>query len=104
MLGETAISWERKDFADYRSLRQYVDSTLLDIRKENEIHVARSQVDSLRSLLKIKEEHLAQIMYLIQSRDGHGVLQFSKIPYNVFPQTITRKKKDWRASSEAKRQ
>lgn len=93
MLGETAISWERKDFADYRSLRQYVDSTLLDIRKENEIHVARSQVDSLRSLLKIKEEHLAQIMYLIQSRDGHGVLQFSKIPYNVFPQTITRKKK-----------
>lgn len=33
MLGETAISWERKDFADYRSLRQYVDSTLLDIRK-----------------------------------------------------------------------
>ena len=66
---------------------------MLDIRKENEIHVARSQVDSLRSLLKIKEEHLAQIMYLIQSRDGHGVLQFSKIPYNVFPQTITRKKK-----------
>lgn len=43
--------------------------------------------------MKIKEEHLAQIMYLIQSRDGHGVLQFSKIPYNVFPQTITRKKK-----------
>jgi hypothetical protein len=41
MLGETAISWERKDFADYRSLRQYVDSTLLDIRKENEIHVAQ---------------------------------------------------------------
>lgn len=33
MLGETAISWEEEDFADYRLLRQYVDSTLLDIRK-----------------------------------------------------------------------
>lgn len=93
MLGETAISWEEEDFADYRLLRQYVDSTLLDIRKGDEIHVAQNQIDSLRSLLKIKEKHLTQIMYLIQSRDGHGVLQFSKIPYNVFSQTITRKKK-----------
>lgn len=62
--GETALSWEEEDFANYHSLRLHIDSMMQAMHKGYEEFVSQSQIDSLRYLLSSKEEHLYQIMQL----------------------------------------
>lgn len=59
--GETALSWEEEDFANYHSLRLHIDSMLQAMHKGYEEFVSQSQIDSLRYLLSSKEEHLYQL-------------------------------------------
>lgn len=59
--GETALSWEEEDFANYHSLRLHIDSMMQAMHKGYEEFVSQSQIDSLRYLLSSKEEHLYQL-------------------------------------------
>lgn len=45
--GETALSWEEEDFANYHSLRLHIDSMLQAMHKGYEEFVSQSQIDSL---------------------------------------------------------
>ena len=65
--GETALSWEEEDFANYHSLRLHIDSMMQAMHKGYEEFVSQSQIDSLRYLLSSKEEHLYQICLLYTS-------------------------------------
>lgn len=46
--GETALSWEEEDFANYHSLRLHIDSMMQAMHKGYEEFVSQSQIDSLR--------------------------------------------------------
>ena len=91
--GETALSWEEEDFANYHSLRLHIDSMLQAMHKGYEEFVSQSQIDSLRYLLSSKEEHLYQIMQLFHSQNSQEGMQFSHLPAEAQPRTVIRKKK-----------
>lgn len=67
------------------------------IQGSNGEFVSRAQIDTLRLLLKSKEEHLRQIMQLFRERDGVDSLLLNHLPVMVRqaaqPRTVTRKKK-----------
>ena len=91
--GETALSWEEEDFANYHSLRLHIDSMMQAMHKGYEEFVSQSQIDSLRYLLSSKEEHLYQIMQLFHSQNSQEGMQFSHLPAEAQPRTVIRKKK-----------
>ena len=91
--GETALSWEEEDFANYHSLRLHIDSIMQAMHKGYEEFVSQSQIDSLRYLLSSKEEHLYQIMQLFHSQNSQEGMQFSHLPAEAQPRTVIRKKK-----------
>lgn len=95
--GETALAWDAEDYAAYRSRRLLVDSMMQVIQGSNGEFVSRAQIDTLRLLLKSKEEHLRQIMQLFRERDEADSLLLNHLPVMVRqaaqPRTVTRKKK-----------
>lgn len=91
--GETAISWEEEDFANYHSLRLRIDSMLQAMHKGYEEFVSQSQIDSLRHLLSSKEKHLYQIIQLFHKQNGRDGMRFSHLPAEAQPRTVIRKKK-----------
>lgn len=93
MSGETALTWEEEDFENYRSLRLRVDSMLQSMHKENREFVSQNQIDSLRYLLKSKEEHLHQIMQMFGGQDSPAGLSLSHLPEEARSKTVIRKKK-----------
>ena len=66
--GESVIVWNKEDSLSYRDRRMRTDSLLqiLSIRCRDFIHP--DQIDSLRTLLVAKEEHLFQIMGAFQQQ------------------------------------
>lgn len=93
MRGETALAWEEEDFGEYRSLRLRVDTMLQAMHNGNEEFVNRAQIDTLRSLLANKEEHLHQIMLLFREQDNPDGLLLTRLPEEAKAQIVTRKKK-----------
>lgn len=93
MRGETALAWEEEDFENYRSLRMRVDTMLQSMYRENRVFVSQDQIDTLRYLLKNKEEHLRQIMQLFHGQDSPEGLLLTRLPEEARSQTVTRKKK-----------
>lgn len=93
MRGETALAWEEEDFENYRSLRMRVDTMLQSMYRENRVFVSQNQIDTLRYLLKNKEEHLYQIMQMFGGQDSPTGLSLSRLPEKARSQTVTRKKK-----------
>lgn len=95
--GETALAWNEDDYAAYHSLRLRVDTMLQTMHKGNEEFVSRAQIDTLRSLLAGKEEHLRQIMQLFHEQEEADSLLMSNLPIATQqaaqPRTVTRKKK-----------
>ncbi len=95
--GESVIVWNKEDSLSYRERRMRTDSLLqiLSIRCRDFIHP--DQIDSLRTLLVAKEEHLFQIMGAFQQQKKMDSLLFSRqhvVTLQVSPpRTITRKKK-----------
>lgn len=75
--GESVIVWNKEDSLSYRERRMRTDSLLqiLSIRCRDFIHP--DQIDSLRTLLATKEEHLFQIMGAFQQQKKADSLLFS---------------------------
>lgn len=104
--GETAVTWNEKDFSDYRTLRLQVDSMLRNMQDEKEEFVKQEQIDTLCHLLLSKEEHQFQIMQLFQEYSEVESLMINNLPSVLqqagFSRTITRKKKGIRGFFGAK--
>lgn len=96
MRGETVITWEEKDFINYRSLRLRVDSILLAMCDDKE-PVCKAQIDTLRHLLISKERHLLKIMQAVSAQDKADSLIQKYLPaiteQVVRTRTVTRRKK-----------
>lgn len=95
--GESVIVWNKEDSLSYRERRTRTDSLLqiLSIRCRDFIHP--DQIDSLRTLLATKEEHLFQLMEAFQQQKKADSLLFNQQPIvtaQISPaRTVTRKKK-----------
>ncbi len=104
--GETAVTWNEKDFSDYRTLRLQVDSMLRNMQDEKEEFVKQEQIDTLCHLLLSKEEHQFQIMQLFQEYSEVESLMINNLPSVLqqagFSRTITRKRKGIRGFFGAK--
>lgn len=66
MLGESVIDWNRTDCSHYRIQRQCTDSLLHTLKLNCVAYVHPAQIDTLRSLLASKEEHLRHIMSVFE--------------------------------------
>lgn len=93
-LGESAITWDKKDYRKYQVQRLRIDSLLQILQRDYEEFVPTKQIDTLRFLLANKEKHLHQAMQVFQQHDS---LYQEHLPV-LFQQTrsfrtVTRKKK-----------
>lgn len=96
-LGESVMMWNDEDFKIYHTRRLKADSLLQILREQCKEFVRPNQVDSLRSLLLNKEEHLFRMngIFWEQKRiDSLLVNQYSLVTSQASePRIITRKKK-----------
>ena len=69
-LGESAITWDKKDYQKYQVRRLRIDSLLQILQRDYEEFVPTRQIDTLRILLANKEKHLYQAMQLFQQHDS----------------------------------
>lgn len=53
--GETAVGWDEKNIADYRSLRLHVDSMLNEMSDKYNEFANKEQIDTLRHLWQTKK-------------------------------------------------
>lgn len=94
--GESVMVWNKADSLVYQEHRMQTDSMLQTLRTQCKDFVRPVQIDSLRMLLAVKEEHLFQIMGAIrQQRRTDSLLskQKSIIMTQTTTRTVTRKKK-----------
>lgn len=95
--GESVMTWTDKDCELYRTQRLTADSLLQVLREQCKEFIRLEHVDSLRSLLFNKEEHLLRMQKLFrQQRDIDSLLagQYSLVTSQVnTPRTVIRKKK-----------
>lgn len=96
-LGESVIIWNELDYNRYHLLRIRIDSVLLDIKSDFVDYVNSEQIDSLRILLEVKENHLFRIMEAVQSWENTDSSLIKELPFiankAIRFKTITRKKK-----------
>lgn len=95
--GESVMTWTEKDCELYRTRRLKADSLLQILREQCKEFVRPKQVDSLRTLLLNKEEHLLRMKEIFRQQkhiDSLLVGQYSLAtsPANT-SRTVTRKKK-----------
>lgn len=69
MLGESVIDWNRTDCSHYRIQRLCTDSLLQALKFHCAAYVHPVQIDTLRSLLASKEEHLRHIMSVFERQE-----------------------------------
>ena len=95
--GESVMTWTDNDCELYRTRRLTADSLLQVLREQCKEFIRLEHVDSLRSLLFNKEEHLLRMQKLFrQQRDIDSLLvgQYSLVTSQVnTPRTVIRKKK-----------
>ena len=95
--GESVIVWEDTDFRNYHEKRLYTDSLLQMLKSGCGMFVLPEQIDSLRHLLEVKEEHLLHIMEAIAQLEKADSLLANHLPVvakqAVRTRTVTRKKK-----------
>lgn len=95
--GESVIIWSKEDSLSYRERRMRTDSLLQLMSIQCGDFIQPNQIDSLRTLLVIKEEHLFQIMKAFQQQKKTDSLLLNQQPIftaQVSPaRSITRKKK-----------
>ena len=95
--GESVMTWTDKDSGSYRTRRLKADSLLQVLREQCKELVRQEQVDSLRSLLLNKEEHLLRMQEIFrQQRHIDSLLadQYSLVTSQANTlRTVTRKKK-----------
>ena len=87
--GESVMVWNDEDSMTYRERRVQTDSMLQVLRTQCRDFIQPVQIDSLRTLLTTKEEHLFQIMEASREQKRTDSLLFNQKP-TVMTQTITR--------------
>lgn len=94
--GESVLVWNNEDTLAYRRRRVRTDSMLQALRIKCEDFIRPAQIDSLRTLLAAKEEHLFQIMEASRKQRQTDSLLFNQKPTvttHTTTKTVTRKKK-----------
>lgn len=95
--GESVMTWTDKDCELYRTRRLKADSLLQILREQCKEFVRPEQVDSLRSLLLNKEEHLLRMKEIFRQQkqiDSLLASQYSLVTSQAnTSRTVTRKKK-----------
>lgn len=76
MYGETILEWEATDTVRYRSKRLQLDSLLCEFKQDYPPH----RLDSLREMLKDKENQLFTIWKLLQVQDTLNAKLVSQVP------------------------
>ena len=80
MLGESVIDWNRTDCSHYRIQRLCTDSLLQALKFHYAAYVYPAQIDTLRSLLASKEEHLRHIMSVFERQEETDSLLVNHLP------------------------
>lgn len=80
MLGESVIDWHRTDCSHYRIQRLCTDSLLQALKFHCAAYVHPVQIDTLRSLLASKEEHLRHIMSVFERQEEADSLLVNLLP------------------------
>ena len=80
MLGESVIDWNRTDCSHYRIQRLCTDSLLQALKFHCAAYVYPAQIDTLRSLLANKEEHLRHIMSVFERQEEADSLLVNLLP------------------------
>ena len=80
MLGESVIDWNRTDCSHYRIQRLCTDSLLQALKFHCAAYVHPVQIDTLRSLLASKEEHLRHIMSVFERQEEADSLLVNLLP------------------------
>ncbi len=94
--GESVLVWDNEDTLAYRKRRVQTDSMLQVLRVQCKDFIRPVQIDSLRSLLATKEEHLFQIMEASRKQRQTDSLLLNQKPTvttHTTTKTVTRKKK-----------
>lgn len=94
--GESVMVWNYEDSLAYRERRSRTDSMLQTLRTQCKDFIQSKQIDSLRTLLTVKEEYLFQIMKASRQQKRTDSLLFNLKPTvtkQITTQTISRKKK-----------
>ena len=80
LLGEGIIRWEEADSISYHVLRLCTDSLLQALKFHCAAYVYPAQIDTLRSLLASKEEHLRHIMSVFERQEEADSLLVNLLP------------------------
>lgn len=80
MSGESVISWEKADYLHYHTQRLQTDSLLKSLKTYCKNFVQQAQVDTLRSMLQSKEEHLRHIMSVFERQEEADSLLINHLP------------------------
>lgn len=80
MLGESVIDWNRTDCSHYRIQRLCTDSLLQALKFHCAAYVYPAQIDTLRSLLANKEEHLRHIMSVFERQEEADSILVNHLP------------------------
>ena len=94
--GESVLVWDNEDTSAYRKRRVQTDSMLQVLRMQCEDFIRPAQIDSLRTLLAAKEDHLLQIMEASRKQRQADSILFNQKPTvttHTATKTVTRKKK-----------
>ena len=98
MLGESVIDWHRTDCSHYRIQRLCTDSLLQALKFHCAAYVHPAQIDTLRSLLASKEEHLRHIMSVFERQEEADSLLVNLLP-EVAKRATLRRQKDRTSTS-----
>ena len=79
-LGESVIGWEKADSTRYHALRLRTDSLLLTLKPHCTAYVRPTQIDTLRSLLAEKENHLLHLTEILAHRNEADSLLANHLP------------------------
>ena len=80
MSGESVISWEKADYLHYHTQWLQTDSLLQSLKTYCKDFVQQTQVDTLRSMLQSKEEHLRHIMSVFERQEEADSLLINHLP------------------------
>ena len=97
LLGEGVIGWDEADRRHYHAQRLRADSLLQALQPQCTAYVHTAQIDTLRSLLSDKEDHLQHIVEAVERQGDADSLLVNHLPEvakrATRVRTVTQKKK-----------
>ena len=80
LLGEGVIGWDEVECRRYHAQRLCADSLLQDLKPQCTAYVHTAQIDTLRSLLADKEDHLLHIVEAVERQEDADSLLVNHLP------------------------